>query len=115
MIRFPLVAEGLQLLLVASPPISQLLSFADLAVYEAEGFTWAAALLGSGRQSCPVLVVAELAATCAWAVVGAPFLAAQSWQEKGKFSMSWISACNCVKISKLELIGLKSEIYIYEI
>ena len=82
MIRFPLV-DGL--LMLASPPMSQLLSLADFAVWEAEGL----AALISGRHSSASLVSGR----AGWVSC---FLAAQSWQENGKFSMSKISAYSFV-------------------
>lgn len=86
MIRFTL-AEGLFALvklLLASPPRSQLLSLADLPVCEADPLVAAAP---SG--TCGSFAITGVG--CAAGLDGG-FLAAQSWHENGKLSMSYISA-----------------------
>lgn len=102
MIRFPQADEGfalLVLLLLASPPKSQLLSLADLPVYEAD---WLPAPFMSGKLSSFALVAG------AWDTgLGVGFFAAQSWQEKGKFSMSYISAYSLYKKKIFKIRGLR--------
>jgi len=105
MIRFPQADEWLfallVLLLLASPPKSQLLSLADLPVCDAEGLLLPTPLT-SGTTSSFALVVG------AWgAGLGAGFFAAQPWQEKGKLSMSYISAYSLYKKKIFKIRGLR--------